>query len=75
MKADHSEEYLSVEELSKRIPYRPKTIRNLVWRGIFIQGVHFTKLTGRPIFLWSKVQQLLQEGPNGRSGQNDHENR
>ena len=63
------EEYLSVEQLSKRIPYKPKTIHNLMCRGIFVEGVHFTRLTGRPIFLWSRVEQLLREGRNGRKGQ------
>jgi len=57
-----SEEYLSVAQLSERVPYTPKTIRNLMWRGVFREGVHFTRLTGRPIFLWSKVEALLREG-------------
>ncbi len=56
------EQYLSVDQLAKRIPYSPKTIRNLMCRGVFLEGVHFTRLTGRPIFLWSKVEELLQAG-------------
>jgi hypothetical protein len=64
-----SEEYLSVAQLSERVPYTPKTIRNLMWRGVFREGVHFTRLTGRPIFLWSKVEALLREGIHGRKGQ------
>jgi hypothetical protein len=68
------EEYLSVQELSRRIPYKPKTIRNLMIRGVFLEGVHFTRLTGRPIFLWSRVEQLLKEGPNGRAGKGRAEN-
>jgi len=64
------EEYLSVTQLSERVPYKPKTIRNLMCRGIFREGVHFTRLTGRPIFLWSKVEALLREGTHGRKGQN-----
>ncbi len=64
-----SEEYLSVSQLSERVPYKPKTIRNLMCRGVFQEGVHFTRLTGRPIFLWSKVEALLREGTHGRKGQ------
>ncbi len=64
-----SEEYLSVTQLSERVPYKPKTIRNLMCRGVFLEGVHFTRLTGRPIFLWSKVEALLREGMHGRKGQ------
>ncbi len=69
MRVVGSEEYLSVNQLAQRIPYKPKTIRNLICRGIFVEGVHFTRLTGRPIFLWSRVEQLLREGKNGRQGQ------
>ena len=68
MKTVPSEEYLSVEQLSRRIPYRPKTIRNLMCQGVFVEGIHFTRLTGRPIFMWSRVEQLLREGGNGHKG-------
>ena len=68
MKPDPHEEYLSVGQLAERIPYKPKTIRNLMCQGIFIEGVHFTRLTGRPIFLWSRIQQLLKEGRHERAG-------
>ncbi len=68
MRAVASEEYLSVAQLAGRIPYKPKTIRNLMSRGVFIEGIHFTRLTGRPIFLWSRVEQLLREGQNGGHG-------
>lgn len=66
--AAHPEEYLSVDQLAQRIPYKPKTIRNLMCRGVFLEGVHYTRLTGRPIFFWSRVEQLLTEGLNGRKG-------
>jgi hypothetical protein len=68
MKIDLKEEYLSVGQLAERIPYKPKTIRNLMCQGVFLEGVHFTRLTGRPIFIWSRVQELLREGTNGRPG-------
>lgn len=68
MKIVQSEEYLSVGQLALRIPYKPKTIRNLMCRGVFLEGVHFTRLTGRPIFFWSRVEQRLREGRNGRTG-------
>ena len=68
MKYPTTEEYLSVQALSGRIPYKPKTIRNLMCRGVFREGVHYTRLTGRPIFYWSKVEALLREGRRGRKG-------
>jgi hypothetical protein len=67
MKIDLKEEYLSVGQLAERIPYKPKTIRNLMCQGVFLEGVHFTRLTGRPIFIWSRVQELLREGTSGRT--------
>jgi hypothetical protein len=68
VKIDPNEEYLSVVQLAERIPYKPKTIRNLMCQGVFIEGIHFTRLTGRPIFLWSRIQQLLKEGRHERAG-------
>jgi hypothetical protein len=67
MRPIQSEEYLSVQELAQRIPYKAKTIRNLMCQGVFLEGVHFTRLTGRPIFIWSRVQELLREGTSGRT--------
>jgi hypothetical protein len=69
MRVVQSEEYLSVDQLAKRIPYAPQTIRNLMWKGMFIEGEHYVRLTGRPIFLWSRVEKLLMEGRHGRKGQ------
>jgi hypothetical protein len=66
VKTLQSEEYLSVEQLSRRIPYKVQTIRNLIWRGVFREGEHFTRITGRPIFIWSRVEKLLKEGRHGR---------
>lgn len=68
-KAGHSEEYLSVTELARRIPYAPKTMRNLMCRGVFLEGVHYTRLSGRPIFFWSRVEALLREGIHRRKGE------
>jgi hypothetical protein len=55
------QEYLSVKELSERIPYSEKTIRNLMVAGIFVRGEHYLKPRGRVIFLWSKVQEWLSK--------------
>ncbi|MFI5340838.1 MAG: helix-turn-helix transcriptional regulator [Candidatus Methylomirabilales bacterium] len=57
------EEYLKIEQLSERIPYRPQTIRNMMTKGTFKLGVHYVKPngTGRPIFIWSAVERWLRE--------------
>jgi len=64
MKSAPAEEYLSVQELSRRIPYKPKTIRNLMCRGVFLEGVHFTRLTGRDFSSLITATAVLRS-PNG----------
>lgn len=54
------EEYLSIKDLSRRIPYSEKTIRNLMVEGAFVRGVHYLKPRGRVVFLWSKIQEWLR---------------
>ena len=64
--ANGREEYLSIAQLAARLPYTTKTLRNLITRGVFVEGVHYTRLTGRPIFFWTRVEQLLKEGRHAR---------
>ena len=57
------EEYLSVDELSKRIKIAPGTIRNMVWQKVFVQGRHYLKPTPRKLlFVWSAVESWLWGG-------------
>jgi len=54
------EEYLTTTELSQRIKMAPGTIRNLVWKNIFKENIHYVKPTSRKLlFLWSRVQEWL----------------
>lgn len=54
------EEYLTTSELSQRIKMTPGTIRNLVWRKTFTEGVHFVKPSARKLlFVWSRIEQWL----------------
>jgi hypothetical protein len=55
------EEYLSVRQLAKRIPYCEQTIRNLMSAGEFKEGVHYYKRRRRVMFHWSKVEQWLRD--------------
>lgn len=49
-------EYLSLDELVERIPYRAQTIRNLMSQGVLREGIHFFKPTQRKvIFKWSAI--------------------
>jgi hypothetical protein len=50
-------EYLSIRQLAGRIPYSEGAIRNMISRGVFRLGVHYTKPNGgRPVFHWRAVQ-------------------
>jgi len=53
-------EYLTTEELSQRIKMAPGTIRNLVWKKSFIEGVHYVKPSSRKLlFVWRNIEQWL----------------
>lgn len=54
------EEYLTTQELSQRIKMAPGSIRNLVWKNTFKEGVHFVKPTRRKLlFVWSACENWL----------------
>lgn len=54
-------EYLSLEELCQRIPYRPQTIRNLMTQGVLLEGVHYFKPTSRRVvFKWAAIKNWVE---------------
>lgn len=54
------EEYLTTDELSKRIKMAPGTIRNMIWQEKLKIGVHYLKPTPRKLlFVWSEVEAWL----------------
>lgn len=56
------EEYLTIEELGKRLKLSPKTIQNKMAKGIFRKGIHFYSSRGlRPRFKWSAIERWLEE--------------
>ncbi len=55
-----SNTYLTVEELSERIKYDPRYIRENLKDRVFIEGVHYVRPFGRKIlFLWEPVEQEI----------------
>ena len=64
------EQYLTTAELSKKIKMAPATIRNLVWKKVFQQDVHYLKPTGgKLLFIWSAIEAWLYGGsPSGSGG-------
>jgi uncharacterized protein YheU (UPF0270 family) len=59
----NDKEYLSIEELVERIPYRPQTIRNLMSQGVLREGTHYFKPTQRKVvFKWSAIRRWIEGG-------------
>lgn len=56
--------YLTTEELSQRIKYDPRTIRDQLKDAVFIEGEHYIRPFGgrKILFLWEKVEALMLEG-------------
>lgn len=55
------EEYLTTEELSSRIKMAEGTIRNLVWKKVFIEKIHYIKPTPKKLlFIWSAIENWLR---------------
>ena len=60
------EEYLTVKELSSRIKMAPGTIRNLVWKGVLLENIHFVRPTPRKIlFVWNRIEAWIHGKENG----------
>lgn len=59
--------YLTTEELSKRIHYDPRTIRNQLKDSVLLEGTHyFRPFGGRKIlFVWETIERDMRK-PNPR---------
>lgn len=57
--------FLTTEELSQKIKMAPGTIRNLVWKKVFKENVHYVKPSARKLlFVWSQVELWLYSSGN-----------
>jgi hypothetical protein len=55
------DDYITVEELARRLNYTVKTVRNKVAEGVFKKGVHYSTAPGLPMmFKWSAIIALYQ---------------
>jgi len=53
-----SETYLTTEELSGRIKYDPRTIRERLKDSVLLEGVHYVRPFGgrKILYLWESVE-------------------
>ena len=60
---DHS--YLTTEELSTRIKYDARTIRNQLKDSVSLEGIHYVRpLGGRKIlYIWERIEQDMFKAP------------
>lgn len=63
-----SQTYLTTEELSQRIKYTPRTIRNQLLDYKLLEGVHYIRPFGgrKILFLWEQIEQdMFKQGQVG----------
>jgi hypothetical protein len=57
-----TKEFLTIEEVAKRLSWEEKTVKNKMEAGIFQRGVHYFNPRGiRPRFKWSAIVAWLEE--------------
>ena len=53
-----NETYLTTEQLSSRIHYNPRTIRNCLKDAVLLEGIHYIRPFGgrKLLFIWEAIQ-------------------
>ena len=56
--------YLTTEELSSKIKYDPRTIREQLKDSVLFEGIHYIRPFGgrKILFIWEKVEKEMLEG-------------
>ena len=51
--------YLTTEELSARIKYDPRTIRDCLKDSVLLEGIHYIRPFGgrKLLFIWEKIEE------------------
>ena len=62
-----SHTYLTTQELSERIKYNPRTIRNELKDSVLIEGIHYIRPFGgrKILYVWEEIEKdefFLSEG-------------
>ncbi|GAB3273075.1 hypothetical protein [Parahaliea aestuarii] len=54
-----SNTYLTTDELSERIKYEPRTIRNQLKDSVLLEGVHYIRPFGgrKILYIWEQIEQ------------------
>ncbi|CAN0603106.1 hypothetical protein R0137_06040 [Congregibacter brevis] len=59
---DAATTYLTTEELSSRIKYDARTIRNQLKDSVLLEGVHYIRPFGgrKILYLWERIEEDMQ---------------
>ncbi|MFC4346494.1 hypothetical protein ACFO5Q_01380 [Kordiimonas lipolytica] len=57
--------YLTTNELSERIKYDPRTIRNCLKDSVLFEGVHYIRPFGgrKILYIWEKIEKDMAIAP------------
>ena len=60
-----SRTYLTTRELSDRIKYEPRTIRDCMKDSVLLEGVHYIRPFGgrKILYIWEQIEQDMQAEP------------
>lgn len=62
-----SHTYLTTQELSDRIKYNPRTIRNELKDTVLIEGIHYIRPFGgrKILYVWEEIEKDMRIGIKG----------
>lgn len=62
-----SHTYLTTQELSERIKYNPRTIRNELKDSVLIEGIHYIRPFGgrKILYVWEEIEKDMCTGITG----------
>ncbi|MUG33330.1 hypothetical protein [Psychrobacter sanguinis] len=62
-----SQTYLTTQELSERIKYTPRTIRNELKDSVLIEGIHYIRPFGgrKILYVWEEIEKDMRVGVSG----------
>lgn len=57
--------YLTTDELSSRIKYEPRTIRDRLKDSVLLEGIHYIRPFGgrKILYLWERVEEAMLSVP------------
>ena len=62
-----SHTYLTTQELSERIKYTPRTIRDELKDSVLIEGIHYIRPFGgrKILYVWEEIEKDMRVGVSG----------